>query len=520
MKVYFLTFTLILLSTFTSPAHAGCRAWIKNIIKKEVNLFQEASEIKYRQKIKKLEDMANWLRSKKENPEPALNILVWRKIERLNDFLFSNSHATNERAWRTFFREFEANFISYKRGKEILSFLENGENINRNTFESYLKKQDYPSPYRDFILKVFDKAESLELLKASFRLEEKGLVTKIATQYHEYRMVRGHIEGLMENDNCNEQCKKMINYLLGSLGSESDKEKIINAAFFKGSTRPDINEMRELLYNEELFVLTRLKRERNAEVFAFLRGIISQPEILDTLLGFIYKSKLLGKARAVKLFKMVYDSAARKNHFPKIQRLLAGPEEPKKALDLLQSINSTVANDELLVTFARRVDTLSNKKWSDIFKAAKETDPNFQKRMTEASKKADARGDLSVSQERSFVGKIAALVVIGVPTIGYFYFDGLPTSIEDYLYSEGPAANSGEVDVTDQGQDIPVILDDNGNIIEDLPGPETLDSIGVNSEEDSTLEEVGDVITSAGRTPSSRREALFTQFWCGLFDCR
>lgn len=273
--------------------------------------------------------------------------------------------------------------------------------------------------------------------------------------------------------------------------------------FFDGEGRPAIKEMREALYQEPTFVLTRLKRERNAEILGFLKGIISQPEFLDTILGYIYKSKILDKRRAVKLFRMIYDAQAKNSHFPKINRVIYGPNQPGQSLDLLENINTAVGGDELLVTFARRVDAGAEKKWASLLEEAKASEPDFHKRMLEAGEKAKARGDLSPTSNRSFVGRLAALVVIGVPTVGYFYFDGLPTSVEEFLYG------------ATEDQDLE----------SDQPHPDSMIEVELNGEEDDTLEEAADVLTSGEdregeRGPSSQKQALFTQWWCQHFSCR
>lgn len=491
---------------FQPATQAGCRDILAGIFRKKSQL-QNTPEYTYMEKVSRIEKQTNLLRTLKENPEPALNLKVWKKIAVLDSFLFNGSHAPNERQWRTFFREFEANWISYSRSKKIVDYFNDEVIVDEAKFFQKLREWGYSDEYQDFIKRSLDELGTIEKLKIQLQLEQKSTLTQLGNNYHEYRMVRGHLEELLEKEECNENCKRYAEYLLGSLGAESDKEKMMFEVFFKGIERPNIKEMREILYQQEAFVLTRLKKERNAEIMGFLTSIISQPEFIDTILGYIYKSKLLEKRRAVKLFRMVYDAQARKNHFPKINRVIYGPNEPKKALDLLQSLNTSTGDDELLVTFARRVDAGADKKWAKILDHAKSEDPDFHKRMLEAKEKAVARGDMSPTTQRSFVGKLAALVVIGVPTIGYFYFDGLPTTVEEYLYGS----------------------DDNSEAANrDQPLPDSDLEIELEGEEDDILDEVGDVLTEeaeGNREPSSLREgrnpgqATFTRFWCNLTGC-
>ena len=488
--------------TFLWQAHAGCPQLMRGLLRQK-SLYQNSPQFSYFQKVTKIEKTTNFFRRIKENPEPTLNIRTWKKIALIDSFLFNGSHAPNERQWRTFFREFEANYISYKRSKLIVDFLLENDSINSDKFFKKLKDWKFSEEYISFIKGRFEELGSIEGLRIALELEKKTTLTHIGNNYHEYRMIRGHLEGLLETEECNEACQKLTKMLLGNLGAESQKEKMMFEIFFKGEGRPDLNEMRELLYQEELFVITRLKRERNAEIFSFFKSLVSQPEFIDTILGFVYKSNLLEKRRAVKLFKMIYNAQARNIHFPKINRVVYGPKEADKALDLLQNLNASVTGDELLTTFARRVDPLAEKKWASILEAAKKTDSDFQKRMESAAEKATARGDLSPPNPRSFVGRIAALIVIGVPTVGYFYFDGLPTSVQDFVYGEEEKVNI------------------------DAPLPEKGEEIELDGEEDLTLEEVGEVISEkvGEREPSSsssrtKDKALFTKFWCQLFSCK
>lgn len=444
-----------------------------------------------------IEKVTNLLRKFKENPEPALNIKVWKKIAKMEEFLLNGSHSPNERNWRTFFREFEANYISFRRSNEILELFHKTPDISSDDLFKKLKAANYPKPYLDFLNTRLQEAGSLQRLMDALNLERNSTLVRVGKDYHEYRMFRGALDDLLESEECSENCKRMVGLLYSNLGSESPKEKMMFEVFFEGENRPDIKEMREFLYQQELFVRTRLKRERNAEFFGMLKSLVSQPEFIDSLLGYIYKSQLLGKRRAVKLFKMIYNAQARNIYLPKINRLIYGPQEADKAMDLLQNLNAPIAKDELLVTFARLVDKRSEAKWELIANHAKNADPNFYKRMTEAKETALARGDLSRTNPRSTVGTIAALAVIGIPAVGYFYFDGLPTVVEEYLYGEEKSLEPG------------------------LPAPENSEDIEIDGEEDLTLDEASEVVTTEGRVPSSQKRhlPLFTEFLCQRFHC-
>lgn len=493
---------LILISFIltSGQGQASCQKIMAGLFRHQKRLA-ETTEVSYLKKVSRLEKITNSLRKLKENPEPAQNIKIWKKITLLDSFLYNGSHAPNEREWRTFFRLFEANYISYQRSTKVVDLLLEKPDLTASQFFFELGQMNFSDEYIDFLRRQLDQSETLERLRIALELEKESTLTHLGNNYQEYRMVRGHLEDLLNKEECNENCQQYTKLLLDSLGAQSGKEQLMFKLFFDGDKRPDIKVMREILFQEKTFVLTKLKRERNAEIMGFLKGLISQPEIVDTLLGYIYKSKILEKRRAVKLFRMIYDAQAKNIHFPKINRVLYGPKEPKDSLDLLANLNASSAKDELLVTFARRVDAGAEKKWKSLLKAAETEEPDFYKRMVDASERAKARGDMSPTTNRSFIGQIAALLVIGVPTVGYFYFDGLPTSVEEFIYG---TEEDTEVDPN-------------------FPYPENFQEIELDGEEEEVLEEVSDVLTGddgAEREPSSEKKAWFTKWWCQQFECR
>ena len=498
----------ILLCSLSLQTQAACIPLMNRLLKKP-GPFAYTDEYKYRQKIGSLEGVTNFLRRRKENPEPALNIKIFKKIALMNEHIMNGTHAPNERRWRTFFREFEANFISFKRSNALVDIIRKNPDDTPSQFFYRLSELNYPNAYIEFIQRRLSEVETLENLRIALDLEKKNTLVQIGNNYQEYRMVRGNLEELSGKPECNERCKEMITRLQEGIGASSQKEKLRHALVVQDAEPIDIAIMRELLYQEPLFVLTKLKRERNAEFFRFLFSFISQTEILDRLFGYIYKSKLLGKTKATQLFQMIFNAQARKHHFPKIQRVLFGPQEPEKALDQLRNLNTSVADDELLVTFSRRVDTLAKNKWDEIKKVAQEEDPEFLKRMENAQEQGTARGDLSPTQEPSFVKRLAILLAAGVPTVGYFYFDAQPTAVDD----ADPGDDGIEVDPT-------------------LPLPEKGEVIAFDGEEDRMIEEATEVIreleegidNQETRGPSSiaklgKRRPLFTRLWCSLFSC-
>lgn len=494
--------------TLSTPSQASCQKIMAGLFRHQ-NRLAQTPEVSYFKKVSRLEKVTNFLRKLKDNPEPTINIRIWKKISLLDEFLNNGSHPPNEREWRTFFREFEANYISFKRSKSVVDLLLEDPDMSPSLFFKKLSDGDYSPEYIDFLARQLEKSESLERLRIALELEKESTLTRLGNNYQEYRLVREHLDKNLDSDECNETCRRYTQMLLGDIGMASEKEQIMFKLFFEGQQRPAIKAIRETLYAEQTFVLTRLKRERNEELLGFLKGLISQPAVFDKVLGFLYKSKLMNKTKAVQLFRLIYDAQARNVHFPKINRLLYNKSSAADSLGILENINSSVGGDELLVTFARRNDSGAEKKWKELLKEAQANKPELHEKMVEASKKAKSRGALSVTGNKGLLARVVTLLAIGGPTVGYFYFDGHPTSVETY------------VDGVEEDQDIDL----------NQPSPFSVTEIELEGDEDQALEEAADVIaddsesdSTSGRDPSSLEErtgrAAFTQWWCSIFSCR
>ena len=420
----------------------NCADLFKLLVKKK-NILEVSPEYNFRKEIEQLEKAGNFFRKLKENPERAQNLNVWRKMSILNDYLLNGGRSPNEGEWKTFFREFEANFISYERSTKVIHLIEQSK-VTKITLTKQLKGLGLPVAYIDFIYTRYIETGSVNKLKAALKSEVNNSLEKLGSNFYEYKMIRSHLEGLLDKEECHETCRTMVISLLENLGVQSEKEKIMFKVFFQGGKRLPIETIEKTLLKEPTFVKARIKKDLKAEFIGFLGSIISQPEFVDTIIGYFYKSKIFGKKRGIKFFKIIYDSQARHFYLPKINRLKEGPKEAFKAMDLLQNLNAPIPNDELLITFARLVDRFSENKWNSILEHAKVEDPDFYQRMIKAKEFAKARGDLSATNTRNEIGTIVALTLAGIPLITYFNLDELPTNIEDIIFKESPNSKDPE----------------------------------------------------------------------------
>ena len=513
---------------------AGCGPFFGKFFRSTQEGLADTPEYKYRARQQKLENQANLFRTRKDNPDPAINLKIGEKIEKMNVFIFNNIHSPNERKWRTFFREYEADYISFERLSRLLKKIPKKE-FTKTDLKKLLSASSpkFPKEYQDFLLRTFDSFEDSQSFTRALQYERSQTVPKLATHYQEYRMVRGNLEGLLEREDCDEICKKQVDLLLGRIGANSDKEKMINDVFFKGENRPDIEKMRKLLYEEQEFVITKLKRERNAEFFRFMKSFISQPAFVDTLFGYIYKNpKLKESPRVNFLFREIYNSHARNSHFPKISKVIRGPDNDAVSFDLLRRLNTSIDKDELLITFARRVDALADSKWEKLLAHAKENEPAFAQRMEKAAEVAVKRGDMSPTDRRSFVGRLAGLIVVGVPSFSYFYFDIKPSELMEIIYNEdggeGSSTTTEIIDEQEVGEEGD--LNPNGDGLGPMPEPDSGDPLLTGGEEEQILEDAAEIVSEMtgdlSRNPSSifkkkkrKGRASFTRFWCSHFNC-
>ncbi len=511
--------------SFNSTAHANCYSVLKSLFERDAG-FKSNEAMTFTERVTRIENFTNFLRKGKDNPDPALNIKIKKKIEKLHENIFADNYSANEREWRTFFRSMEGRLIGFKRYKQITEFLEDNPRVSKTKFIKQIQEMEFNEEFKEYMISQVRQLDDLNIFKAKLQEEINATLVNIGNQYQQYRLVRGSLEDLLETNECNSICKKQVNMLLEGLGANSERETLAHPMFFKGEVRPSIDELRELLYQEPLFVLTKAKRERNAELKSFFLSYLNQPEFVDLILGKIYKSNSLGKKKAVQLFKLIYDSHARNVYFPRLNKIIFSKGDAKTNTEILQGVNATVDQDELLVTFARRVDALAQEKWKAIKKYAEEFEKDFFARLQAAEEKANARGEISPTRDRTLIAKIALLTAAGAGTYSYFYFDAEPISteipIEDNEIpipgNQGGATtvDLGDVEPTERGV---VPYDNQVN-----EGDEDI-KILLDGEIDSMIDEVTDVMLEEEgyRDPSSIKDSnkdnFFSALWCTIFTC-
>jgi hypothetical protein len=152
--------------------------------------------------------------------------------------------------------------------------------------------------------------------------------------------------------------------------------------------------------------------------------------------------------------------------------------------------------------------------------------------MEKAAEVAVKRGDMSPTDRRSFVGRLAGLIVVGVPSFSYFYFDIKPSELMEIIYNEdggeGSSTTTEIIDEQEVGEEGD--LNPNGDGLGPMPEPDSGDPLLTGGEEEQILEGAAEIISEMtgdlSRNPSSifkkkkrKGRASFTRFWCSHFNC-
>ncbi|PIP94165.1 MAG: hypothetical protein COW00_13130 [Bdellovibrio sp. CG12_big_fil_rev_8_21_14_0_65_39_13] len=418
MKIHLILILLFL----QMNAQASCLDLIKGLFQKK-SIYSDTKEMLLLKEVEKIERQTNFLRKLKDNPEPALLLSIQARLAKMDSFLLNEQFSIPHREWRPLFREMEFSFVIVQNNKKIIKILEEqSEDLAWSKLSTLLKKSGFTDEQVVLYKEVFESRGNSVAFKAALQVENNQRLVKMGSMYQEYTMVREHLEDLLKGDSCNESCKKEISTMLKRLGLGEESDKVRYQRMIGNSQRPTLNEFWTFMQSNPLVSVSRLKKERAHEVFAAIRDLLLQPQILSKISKMIYNMPGINRSRLVRLFKVVYDYQARILFFPDINQIARSTKKVAEKFNYLRELNSAVDGDELLVTYARRVDHQASSSWKDLKKYAESNEADFFKRMAKAEEKAIARGEISLNVEQSAPARIASLLFAGA-TISYFYFD-------------------------------------------------------------------------------------------------
>jgi hypothetical protein len=355
-------------------------------------------------KMTRLENTVQFIRNKKVNP---IMVEVDRmNIERLIRFdssLFEGNVYLAEKAWRPFFRKFEENFYRVKKHSNLL--VEVKTQVDRSVDDiiqrALIKHQD-----DDFMIDLLvsltksEKKNHQSLVKSIEKRINKS-ANYLGRNYIRYRLTAKHIDDIGLSNTCDPSCKEGIKKLKSLLGV-SGKEEQIRFPAFRGLTRPLLEEVNLLVNSIPSAYESLIIKEALMEVKAFVRDIYTIPTVRSALAKTL--TKLLPsryKQTAGTIESALTDLGAYTNHFPLIDRTLRSQKTIEVQFSRLRNQNVMFADDEMLITFARRVDKRAYDGWIELKQFAKTNDETFYKRMQNADTEALVRGELSNDYRKS-----------------------------------------------------------------------------------------------------------------------
>ncbi len=299
----------------------------------------------------------------------------------------------------------------------------------------------YVQKYRELLAEAVARsapASEINDLKRTLVAEERIL----GAYFEEYRVVRTHLEGLVNQTvgSCDAACVAFARELDETLGL-TDLKKLTFKVSFEGMSRPSLAQVQEIFFSSAVAQTADLRRTVHVEAFHTLKSLASSVLLLEEIQKIAARIPTLGKRFewTRKLLFMLYDGRARHVHFPEISRIMRAQGGVKEQLDMLEQM-SLPPNEDLMVTFARRLEEPVRNFWKQLKAEAKSqagdlapsagaaADSSFEglikrieggervslfERMEAAEKQATALGGISFYYDQSPAMKLGVLAVAG-----------------------------------------------------------------------------------------------------------
>ncbi|MBU6374659.1 MAG: hypothetical protein KGQ59_01570 [Bdellovibrionales bacterium] len=273
-------------------------------------------------------------------------------------------------------------------------------------------------------------AAEVERLERMLAQQEKIL----GTHFEEYRALRQHLADLMgaRSGFCDAPCSRFASEIESSAGL-TDLHMKSFVVSFEGMSRPTLQEVSDTFYSSTTAQVQSLRRTMFVEVRSTLLTMASSLVMIQEFQRLAARVPELGPkfrwTRGVLFF--LYDTRARQIHFPQLSRIFRAQGGAAEQIQMLEQM-ALPPNDDLLVTFARRMDQDYRELWRSLKSQAQarfesgaeggERSASLIARMEEAEKSAISLGGISVHFEHSPAVKLGALIVAGYG--GYAWYQG------------------------------------------------------------------------------------------------
>ncbi|NDD93423.1 hypothetical protein EBZ37_15250, partial [bacterium] len=256
----------------------------------------------------------------------------------------------------------------------------------------------------------------------------------LGSGFEEYRALRQHLADLMRAKAgfCDSSCSRFAAEIEASTGLTDMNLKSFVVSF-EGMSRPSLQEVSDTYYASMVAQQRALQRVFFTEIRSTLLTMASSLVMIQEFQRLAARIPELGPkmrwTRGVLFF--LYDTRARQIHFPQLSRIFRAQGGVSEQIQMLEQM-ALPPNDDLLVTFARRMDQDYRDLWRSLKNQAQarfdsgaegaERSASLIARMEEAENSASALGGLSAHFEHSPAVKLGALIVAGYG--GYAWFQG------------------------------------------------------------------------------------------------
>ncbi len=394
-----------------------------------------SAQYKRMEKVARLENLSNKLRSSKIHPHIAeVDRYYIQKIIALDEQLYKGSTFLTKKNWRPIFRKVELHFNLLKRYQLLLRNLRLYEHMPFEEFLINLK-----STQDDLLLKeIINTVETNRI--SSFPKLEKYLVKKmkksgriLGANYDEYRIYTTRLDAILKNKLCKKKCRDNIIKLKNELGVVSHEEQKL-FPILSGLKKPSLEEINAMVYSIPHSYETLLIKESLMELAATVSDLFAIRGVRNRLARLL--NGVIPRNRLTSFFldKFLIDAHAIRNHFPLINQVVKTEGSAEAKLVKLKRHNNLVDYDELLTTFVRRTDDAAVTTWDEIFKYVEANDQNFHTRMKRAQENARYRRPLTTNlkthETRNFFLVLSALGIYQGAKL-YLNFSEEETSLED-----------------------------------------------------------------------------------------
>ena len=365
------------------------------------------SQFKRANRVARLESLTSRFRNLKANTGIVEGDRFHiEQLIRMDHNLFEGNYYLADKEWRAFFRETESNFYKHQQYTKILAETKNLRGGSLDNLFSNLSVSYKNDPFSIELIKVLSskRSSSVDDMVKVIEKEIKKSARYMGRHFTRYRLIREHIDYIITSKNCESVCVKRISEFKELLGVGGLDEKV-RFPMFRELKRPVLSEVKALVNSTPQAYESMILHEALSELKVAIRDIITLPNSRRAFSNSVYKTldKLVPnhKLTAQLIDKVLAEVESVTNHYPIINRLMRSNREIAKRFDRLRNQNVIFPNDEMMVTFARRLDQRAIDSWKELKKFAKTSDNRFHNKMVEAEKVAIKKGGLSPDYKRS-----------------------------------------------------------------------------------------------------------------------